>query len=74
MLDAFLVILPIFSHLRLQRIRAEFHAAEGEPFLAQVLQRGPDMIDRLVDAEEAVAQDRATSKISEKCTFLDDII
>ena len=52
--DAFLVISPFFSHLRLQRIRAEFHAAEGEPFLAQVLQRSPDMIDRVVDAEEAV--------------------
>ena len=35
-------------------LNPNLHAAEGEPFLAQVLQRGPDMIDGVVDAEEAV--------------------
>ena len=42
------------SHFPPQRVGAEFHAAEGEPFLAQVLQRGTDMIHRIVDAEETV--------------------
>ena len=37
-------------HFPPQRVGAEFHAAEGESFLAQVLQRGADMIDRVVDA------------------------
>ena len=41
-------------HFPPQRVGAEFHAAEGEPFLAQVLQRGTDMIYCVVDAEEAV--------------------
>ena len=41
-------------HFPLQRVGGEFHAVEGEPFLAQVLQRGADMIYRVVDAEEAV--------------------
>ena len=38
------------SHFPPQRVGAEFHAAEGEPFLAQVLQRGTDMIHRVVKA------------------------
>jgi len=42
------------SHFPPQRVGGEFHAAEGEPFLAQVLQRGTDMIYRVVEAEEAV--------------------
>ncbi len=42
------------SHFLPQRVGVEFHAAEGEPFLAQVLQRGADMIHRVIDAEEAV--------------------
>ena len=41
-------------HFPPQRIGAEFHAAEGEPFLAQVLQRGTDMINCFVNAKEAV--------------------
>ena len=42
------------SHFSPQPLSPNLHAAEGEPFLAQVLQRGPDMIDGVVDAEEAV--------------------
>jgi hypothetical protein len=42
------------SHFPPQRLSPNLHAAEGEPFLAQVLQRGPDMIDGVVDAEEAL--------------------
>ena len=57
-----------------QRLNPNLHPAEGEPFLAQVIQRNPDRIDRVVDAEETVAPNSATSKISEKCTFLDDIL
>ena len=38
------------SHFPPQRVGGEFHAAEGEPFLAQVLQRGADMIHRVVNA------------------------
>ena len=38
------------SHFPPQRVGGEFQAAEGEPFLAQVLQRGADMIDGVVDA------------------------
>ena len=33
-----------------QPLTPNLHAAEGEPFLAQVLQRGADMIDGVVDA------------------------
>ncbi len=36
------------SHFPPQSVGGEFHAAEGEPFLAQVLQRGTDMIHRVV--------------------------
>ena len=36
------------SHLP-QPLSPNLHAAEGEPFLAQVLQRGPDRIDGVVD-------------------------
>lgn len=38
------------SHFPPQRVGGEFHAAKGEPFLAQVFQRGVDMIYRVVDA------------------------
>ena len=37
-----------------QPLIPNLHPAEGEPFLAQILQRGADMIHRVVDAEEAV--------------------
>jgi len=39
-----------------QPLSPNLHTAEGEPFLAQVFQRGPDMIDGVVDAEEAVVE------------------
>jgi hypothetical protein len=42
------------SNLCKQPLHLNLHAAEGEPFLAQVLQRGADMVDGIVDAEEAV--------------------
>ena len=38
----------------MQRLTPNLHSAEGEPFLAQVLQRGPNRIDGVVEAEEAV--------------------
>ena len=41
-------------HFLPQSIRAQFHPAKSEPFLAQVLQRGAEVIYRVVDAEEAV--------------------
>ena len=37
-----------------QRLTPNLHPAEGKPFLAQVLQRGPDRIDGVVEAEEVV--------------------
>ena len=42
------------SHFSPQRLSPNLHPAKSEPFLAQVLQRGADMIDGVVDAEEAV--------------------
>jgi len=45
------------SHFPPQHVGAEFHAAEGEPFLAQVLQRGTDMIYCVVNAEEAIDEE-----------------
>ena len=42
------------SHFSPQCLRSNLHPAKSEPFLAQVLQRGTDMIHRVVDAEEAV--------------------
>ena len=42
------------SQIPPQPLTPNLHTAEGEPFLAQVFQRGPDMIDGVVDAEEAV--------------------
>ena len=42
------------SHFPSQPLSPNLHAAEGEPFLAQVLQRGAEMINCFVDAEEAV--------------------
>ena len=42
------------SNLCKQPLSPNLHVAEGEPFLAQILQRGPDMIDGVVDAEETV--------------------
>ena len=37
-----------------QRLSPNLHPAKSEPFLAQVLQRGTDMIHCVVDAKEAV--------------------
>ena len=37
-----------------QPLRPHFHPAKSKPFFPQVLQRGADMIHRVVDAEEAV--------------------
>ena len=45
-----------FSNLCEQPLSPNLHVAEGEPFLEQVLQQGPDMIDGVVDAEEAVVE------------------
>ena len=42
------------SHFPPQPLTPNLHPAEGKPFLAQVFQRGPDIIDGIVDAEEAV--------------------
>ena len=42
------------SHFFPQSLSPNLHTAEGEPFLAQVLQRGPDMINCFVDAKEVV--------------------
>ena len=42
------------SHFPPQPLTPNLHPAEGEPFLSQVLQRGADMIYRVVEAEEAV--------------------
>ena len=42
------------SHFLPQPIRPNHHPAKSEPFLAQVLQRGADMVHRFVDSEEAV--------------------
>ena len=42
------------SHFSPQPLSPNLHAAEGEPCLAQVLQRGPDMVDGIVNAKEAV--------------------
>ena len=39
-------------HFPPQRLSPNLHAVEGEPFLAQVLQRGPEMIDGVVDVLE----------------------
>ena len=41
------------THFSPQRLSPNLHPAKCEPFLAQVLQRGADMIDCVVDAEEA---------------------
>ena len=55
-----LVMLPTticgkcISHFSPQPLSPNLHSAEGEPFLAQVLQRGLDRIDGVVDVEEAV--------------------
>jgi hypothetical protein len=40
-----------------------FHPAKSEPFLAQVLQRGADMIHRVVDAEEAIDEEAFRSSL-----------
>ena len=42
------------SHFSPQRLSHNLHPANSEPCLAQVLQRGTDMIHCVVDAEEAV--------------------
>ena len=44
----------ILSHFPPQPLSPNLHAAEGEPFLAEVLQRGADMIDGVIYAKEAV--------------------
>jgi len=38
------------SHLLPQRLRPNLHPTKSKPFLPQVLQRGADMIHRVVDA------------------------
>ena len=38
------------SHFSPQCLSPNLHPAKSEPFLAQVLQRGADMIHRVVDA------------------------
>jgi hypothetical protein len=43
-------LLLFLSYFLQYRLSPNLHAAEGEPFLAQVLQRGPEMIDGVVDA------------------------
>lgn len=47
-----LLLCPL--HFLPQRLRPNIHPTKSEPFPAQVLQRGTDMIHRVVDAEEAV--------------------
>jgi len=42
------------SHFPPQCLCPNLHAAKGEPFLVQVFQRGPDMIDGVVYTKEAV--------------------
>ncbi len=42
------------SHFSPQRLSPNLHPAISEQFLAQVFQRGADMIPRVVDAEESV--------------------
>ena len=39
------------SHLLPQRLSPHLHPAKSEPFLAQVLQRGTEVIYHVVDAE-----------------------
>ena len=41
-------------HIGHQLFRLHLHFREGEPFLAEVFQRGADTVDRVVDAEETV--------------------
>ena len=38
------------SHFLSQRLRPNLHPTKSEPFITQVLQRGADMIYRVVDA------------------------
>ena len=47
-----LLLCPL--HFLPKRLRPNLHPAKSEPFLAQVLQRGDDMIYCVVNAEEAV--------------------
>ena len=47
-----LLLCPL--HFLPKRLCPNLHPAKSKPFLAQVLQRGADMIDGVVDAEEAV--------------------
>ena len=42
------------SHFLSQSLRPNLHPAKSKPFLAQVFQRGAEVIYRVVDAEEAV--------------------
>ena len=41
-------------HIGHQLFRLHLHFREGEPLLAEVFQRGTDMVDCVVDAEETV--------------------
>ncbi len=42
------------SHFLPQRLNPNLHPAKSKPILSQVLQRGAEVIYRVVDAEEAV--------------------
>ena len=42
------------THFFPQRLSPSLHPTKSKPFLAQILQRGADMIHCVVDAEEAV--------------------
>ena len=39
------------SHFSPQRLSPNFHPTKSKPFLAQVLQRGAEVIHRVIDAE-----------------------
>ena len=41
-------------HFPPQRLSPNLHPVKSEPFLAQILQRGSEVIHRVIDAEEAV--------------------
>ena len=45
------------SHYLSQPLRPNLHPAKSKPFLAQVLQRGADMIYCVIDAEEAIDEE-----------------
>ena len=45
------------SHFLSQLLRPNLHPTKSEPFLAQVFHRGADMIDCVVNAEEAIDEE-----------------